>query len=197
VPAADADPGALAAAYKDEPAIGVRGAFHGVEWASQYPFGAGGEEPGNYTVLVPKGLTDATLVFIGPARRFRLDSKSPELIGQGYHVGKVDADRPDIQVRPYRVTTIWVVADGPRPHEIKVTARYMRQAEMQAAGVVFDPSLPQSPGDDGKLRMLVLPGEELEISATAPDNTTATARVKLTEGETRELPLRFGKNEPR
>ena len=197
LPAADADPAALAAAYKDEPAIGVKGTFNGVEWASQYSFSAGGEEPGNYTVLVPKGLTDPTLVFMGLVHRFRLDSTSPEMIGQGYHLGKVDADRTDIHVRPYRVTTIWIVADGPRPHEIKVTARYVRQAEMQAAGVVFDPSLPQSPGVDGKLLMLVLPGEEFEIIATAPNNTKATSRVKLTEGETREVPLRFGKNEPR
>ena len=193
VPVADTDPADLAAAYQDEPAIGVKGKYHGVEWASQYSFSAGGEQPGTYTVLVPKGLTDATLVFIGVVHRFRLDSKSPELIGPAYHIDRVDVDQLDIQVRPHRATTILVVAGTPRPDEIKVTIRYLRQAEMQTAGVVFEPTPPQSPRADGKLRLLVLPREELEISATAPDNATATARVKLSEGETREVPLRFSK----
>jgi carboxypeptidase family protein len=195
VRAAEVDPAALAAAYKDEPAIGVKGIYHGVEWASQYSLSAGGEEPGTYTVLVPKGLTDATLVFMGLVHRFRLDSKSPELIGQAYRLGKVDADRLDIQVRAYRSTIISVVADAPRPGEIKVTIRYLREAEMQAAGVVFDPSPARSPGPDGKLLMPVLPGEDLEIAATGPDNSTANVRVRLTEGETREIPLRLSKKQ--
>ena len=193
VPSPDGDAAALAAAYRDEPVIGVKGNYRGVEWVSQYSFAAAAEQPGTYTVHVPKGLTDATLVFVGVVHRFRVDSNSPELFGPAYHIGRVDADRLDIQVRPYRITTIWVVAGGPRPDEVKVTARYLRQAEMQTAGVVFDPTPPQSPQADGKLRLLVLPGEDLVISATAPDNATATARVKLTEGETREVPLRFSK----
>ena len=195
--ATDNDPAALAAAYQDEPAIGVKGKYHGVEWASQYSFSAGAEESGRYTVFVPKGLTDATLIILGRVHRFRLDAKSPELFGPAYHIGRVDVDRLDIQVRPHRATTILVVAGAPRPDEIKVTMQYLRQAEMQTAGVVFEPTPPQSPQADGKLLLLVLPGEDLVISATAPDNATATARVKVAEGETREVPLRFSKQPPR
>ncbi len=192
-------PAALAAAYQTEPAIAVKGSYHGVEWASQYTFPAAAERPGTYTVRVPKGLTDATLVLDGlvldMVKRFRLDSKSPELFGPAYHLGRVEADRPDIQIRPYRMTTISFIVSEPHPEQIKVTARYVREAEMRAAGVVFDSSPPHSPGTDGKLRLLVLPAEEIEIAATAPGNSKASARVKLTEGETRDLPLRFTKNE--
>ncbi|MGO9469366.1 MAG: sigma-70 family RNA polymerase sigma factor [Isosphaeraceae bacterium] len=199
-PPDDGDPAALAEAYKDEPAIFVRGKYHGMEWASQYSFAAAAEQPGTYTVRVPKGLTDATLflgMIQGLPRWFRLDPKSPELFGTAYRLDRVDADRLGIQIRPYRLTTLRVVVSGSRPDEITVRPRYVRQAEMKAAGVVFDPLPPLSPDTDGKFRLYVLPGEELEISATARGNATATARVELAEGETRELRLRFTKNERR
>ncbi len=197
VPPADGDPAAMAEAYKDEPAIFVKGNYHGVEWASQYSFPAAAEQPGTYTVRVPKGLTDATLflgMIQGLPRFFRLDPKSPELFGTAYRLGRVDADRLGIQLRPYRLTTIWVVASDPRPDEIKVMTRYVREPEMKEAGVVFDPLPPLTPSTDGKFRLYVLPDAEVEISATAAGNATAAARVKLAEGETREVPLRFTRN---
>jgi hypothetical protein len=183
---------ALAAAYQDEPVIGVKGNYRGVEWVSQYSFAAAAEQPGTYTVHVPKGLTDATL-FLGIGRWFQLDANSPELFGTSYRVGQVDSDRLDIRVRPYRLTTISIVVVAPRPDQVKVSVRYLREAEMKAAGAVFDALPPQSPDKDGKVRLWVLPGAELEVSATAPGSPTASARVRLTEGETREVSLRFDK----
>jgi hypothetical protein len=163
-----------------------------VEWVSQYSFAAAAEQPGTYTVHVPKGLTDATL-FLGIGRWFQLDANSPELFGTSYRVGQVDSDRLDIRVRPYRLTTISIVVVAPRPDQVKVSVRYLREAEMKAAGAVFDALPPQSPDKDGKVRLWVLPGAELEVSATAPGSPTASARVRLTEGETREVSLRFDK----
>ena len=189
-PPANADPAALAAAYRDGPTLNVKGNYNGVEWASQFSFAAAEERPGTYTVHVPKGLTDATL-YLGLPRWFRLDPKSPELFGTGYRLGRVDADRLDIQIRPHHRTTIRVVVSDPRPASFKVTARYVREADMKAAGVSFDPMPPLSADPDGKFPLWVLPGAELEITATAAGGATANARATLADGENREVPLRF------
>ena len=77
----------------------------------------------------------------------------------------------------------------------RVKARYVREPAMRAAGVVFESPLLEPSVFDGEFRYIVLPGEEIELSAVAPGNDTAEARVTLAEGETREVTLALTKGE--
>ena len=150
--------------------INVKGNYHGVEWASRFSFAAAEARAGTYTVDVPKGLTDATL-YLGMIRslpsgsastRNHQSSSARPIVSAG-----LTPNRLDIQLRPRRPTTIRVVVSDPPPGAIEVTARYLRENEMKAAGVIFDPVPPLSPDADRKFSLWVLQGAELEISATA------------------------------
>ncbi len=168
------------------PFFSVKGTIGGVEWSSTYTVAAEADDRA-YTVLVPKGLANATLYFGGQVQRFRLGPDDPELFGPVVKLGRVDADRPSIVVSRPRPGIIEV----PLAPGVKLAARYARQGDMEALGVVFDPRDP-APYilPKGELaQVFVLPGEEVELTATAPSLEPATARVRLGEGETRAVPL--------
>ena len=178
---------------KDDPRLfppffGVRGTFNGQAWASTYTVGAERGER-SYYVDLPKGLTDATLGFGGWVEWYRLGPDEPELFGPGIRLARVDADRPAITVRRPRATTIEVRL----PEPAGLSARYVRQGALEALGVVFDLKdagpfpAPVRQGD--LVRVAVLPGEEVDLEATAPGLEPGKIRVKLAEGETRVVPL--------
>ncbi len=168
------------------PYFTVKGRVGGVDWfnTSTVATEAGDR---SYTVLVPRGLTDATLNFGAQVQRFRLEAGAPELFGPSVKLGRVDADQLSIAVyRPCPAIIEVRLAPGAR-----LAARHARQGEMEALGVVFDPKQPTPyilPEGD-LARVYTLPGEDVDLTATAPGFEPATARVKLEEGETRAVPL--------
>ena len=90
------------------PVIGVRGIYQGAAWTSQISLLAFSNKGETYELKVPRGLIDATLDLGDSVQRFRLDAASPELFGPKFRLGRVDADRLDIQIHRYRETTLKV-----------------------------------------------------------------------------------------
>ncbi len=182
---------ALLEAFSFIPLFSVRGKIEGVEWANPLSWAAA-EVPNSYTRPIPKGLTDATLELSFMVQRFRLRPDGPELFGPAYRLGRVDAGLPEIQFRRY-ATTILKPRFGPPgskpPDGLKIEARYVREPEMIALGVLFQDPTPTPIGAGATLIYSVLPDEEVELTATAPGLAPTSARVKLVEGETREVRL--------
>lgn len=111
-------------------------------------------------------------------------------------LGTVEAGRPDIRIRRYPDSIVKIKVagdDGKPPADVKLVAHYVREPDMRAAGVDFDRPQPQPFVSGGEFRHIILPDEEVEISATAAGGWARSARVKLAEGETREVTLRLTK----
>ena len=175
-------------AFAEIPNFVVQGKVNGVDWASEFSFVAASEKEGVYPVRVAKGLEEARIVFGGFPQRFRLDPEGPELFGPVIRVGRVDSARPEIRIRRYRRTTLRV--ETPKVDGLKVEARYAREPEMKALGVEFTdaPLLPL--GANGKYRLSILPDEDVDLTVTAAGHVrSVTARARLTEGESRTLPI--------
>ena len=171
------------------PIFVVRGKIAGRDWFNQLSFAEMGKGKDVYSVRVPKGLEDATLELPFVPQRFRLAPDGPELFGPAYRLGRVERDRPEIRLRRYAPTVLKVRPPAPAPGGLKVEAHYVREPEMKAAGVVFkDPTpVPLGTFAASNLRFPLIPDEEVEITATAPGLAFEPLRLKLAEGETREV----------
>ena len=200
----------LAEAFLAMPSIAVRGRLHGIAWDGRAPslLGPADGDPKlpktpresaseNPCILrVPKGLVDVTMDFGMFVQRFQLGEKSPKLFGCGTHIDRIDHDLTGIKLYRYRDTTlkvhVIVSMDSDRSLPGNVEAHYVREKEMRDAGAILVsgtlPFLSQQ-GKDGDLHYSVLPDEEIEVSATARGMKTTIARVRLKEGEVRELTM--------
>ena len=186
---AKADGGVFVKMFNAFPIINVRGQVAGGDWATQASFAEMGKGKEVYAVRVPKALEDATLDLSFVVQRFRLGPDGPELFGPSFPLGRVAADRPAIQLRRYARTILKVRAPEPLPAGFAVSARYVREPAMKAAGVVFDKPTPNPIGTVAArdLRFSILPDEDVEIAATAPGLAFGPIRLKLAEGETRDV----------
>lgn len=194
----------LAEAMVDTPILTVEGRYQGYAWTGT-TFGSmvsynsaealstsTSAGPPQCTLRVPQGLTDATLRF-GFLQHFQLDATSPKLFGAGMHLARIDHDLTGITLYRYREATLNVHVDAggkPLPGDVQVQARYAREKAMRAAGAVFDDAQPllkrQGIGSDVSY-VVLLPAEDIEVSAAAPRMNPAVAHVQLKDGETREL----------
>jgi beta-lactamase regulating signal transducer with metallopeptidase domain len=182
---------AFANLFQFIPFFTVRGQYEGVTWGSTFSFNTA--KPNHYSVRVPRGLTGAKLEFGGFVQRFQVGKNAPELFGTGFQLDRVDTDQPSITLRRYRETTLRIAAlpDGAtRPRSWKAEAHYVREPEMRAKGALFDQPLLTPREEKGALVFSALPDEEITLSTGVPGTERSQTRVKLTEGETREISVR-------
>lgn len=181
-PAAPAEP------LNSVAALQVKGTFQGAAWASRLSFLDISDDGKRCTVRVPKGLDDARIEFGDWPQRFRLNPGDRELFGPAMRLGHVESGFPSIELRRYRATTLNVTLNAPNgksPADLKVQVHYLREPVLRDAGVVFEKTAPEPKLQDGRVHISVLPDEELVVTVQG----AAPLRVKLTEGETRDVTI--------
>jgi len=73
---------------------------------------------------------------------------------------------------------------------VQVQAHYVHEKAMREAGAILVAGITPFLKPEGKnsdVSYSVLPDEQIEVSATVPGTKTAIARVRLKDGEVREL----------
>ena len=177
-------------------APGILGPAYGDPNLPKFPRQAAGENP--CILRVPKGLADVTMDFGQMVQRFQLDEGSPKLFGFGIHLDRIDRDLTGIKLCRYRDTTLKVhvhvagpVPGGKLPGNVQV--HYVREKEMRDAGAILAsgtlPFLREDSTDISLSSYPVLPDEEIEVSAAFRGMKTPIDRVRLKEGEVRELTI--------
>ena len=177
----------MAMVFQQAPYFVIRGQYQGVAWEGSNIFKPVAD------LCVPKGLTDATIVFPYPVQRFQLDEKSPVLFGMGMHVAKIDHDLTGIKLYRYRDTTVKVHVDAGGAKAVGTVKRqvhYVRVQQMRDAGAVLPEGFPTSEDVEGDEVYHILPDEEIELSASALGMKPAVVRVQLKDGESRTVTMK-------
>lgn len=157
---------------------------------------------GAYHVLVPKGLTGASLSLIydpDSAFQYRLNKDSPLQYSRQFHLGTIDQDLEGVEIIRYAAATIVIsviTKDGKPIEDILPSVDYTdpeydgRRNQLYHSGKTGQ-SRTDVPFEDiggGKIRTIQLvPDREVNVTVRAEGFTPESRKITLAEGKTEEM----------
>lgn len=157
---------------------------------------------GAYHVLVPKGLTGASLSLIydpDSAFQYRLDKDSPLQYGRQFEMGTIDQDLKGVEIIHYAAPTIVisVTTNAGMPIEDNLPSVDYTDPNYDGRGNKLyhsgksgqsETDVPFEDIGGGKIRTIQLvPGREVNVTIRAEGFQTESRKITLAEGKTEEM----------
>jgi beta-lactamase regulating signal transducer with metallopeptidase domain len=174
---------------------GVFGRMDGASWFDQ----ARPDPQGKFSLKVPHGLEEVQLDISTnehASARYRIGKDGPLIEGRTVKLGTLDHDVKGIEIVRYVAPIIVVNATtkvGKQIKGFKATVKYTTvdpnsRAMVSLAGGGEETEAIRDEQNDGRYRTShLLPGREVEITATAVGFAEASRKLKLAEGTTEEV----------